>query len=170
MYVLGWQNDVVMMHSRPSCNYKTFSRSVNLNVVCFSDTLFWPVLLPLFLLLLAETDLVSQHFSLFLFYCIHTGKKLDFCTVNHTSDTVTTGNFERENLHKFQGLASICESFSVNFGGVVSFWEHKWAIRDSFLCKIRIPPICKSFFPQKFPAIQYLYMVLLTRSWWAAFD
>ena len=59
------------------------------------------VLLPLFLLFPTETDFVSQHFSLFLFYCIPTGKKLEVCIDNYTRDTVTAGNFERENLCKF---------------------------------------------------------------------
>ena len=132
------------------------------------------VLLPLFLLFPTETDFVSQHFSLFLFYCIPTGEQLEVCIDNHTRDTITAGNFERENLREFWGFAKAFWVFAK-----VSLWTlgawHLLAAQASSLRqfsphKSYFPPICESFFPQKFSTIRYLYMLLLTRSWWAAFD
>ena len=139
-----------VMHSWLSCNNKT--------VVCFRDTLFSSdlVLLPLFLLFPTETNFVSQHFSLFLFYCIPTGKKLEVCIDNYTRDTVTAGNFERENLCKFWGFVSICKSFlsicksfSVNIGGVASFGSTSKQSVTVFSTEIVFSTNLWKFFPFK---------------------
>ena len=45
--------------------------------------------------------------------------------------------------------------FSAKFGGVVSFGAAQRAIRESFLQKSYLSPICESFLPRKFPAIRY---------------
>ena len=135
----------------------TLGFPVTAKLLCASGTLSSDlVLLPLFLLFPTETDFVSQHFSLFLFYCIPTGKKLEVCIDNCTSDTVTAGNFERENLREFWGFVSIrksflsiCKSFSVNVGGVASFGSTSKQSATVFSTEIVFSTNLWKFFPSK---------------------
>ena len=134
----------------------TLGFPVTTKLLCASGTLSSDlVLLPLFLLFPTETDFVSQHFSLFLFYCIPTGKQLEVCIDNHTRDTITAGNFERENLREFWGFAKAFWVFAK-----VSLWTlgawHLLAAQASSLRqfsphKSYFPPICESFSLKNFP-------------------
>ena len=61
--------------------------------------------------------------------------------------------FKGENFRKFRRFVAICESFSIKFGGVVSFGTAKASNpRNHSLQKSHFSPIRESFLSRKFPA------------------
>ena len=68
----------------------------------------------------------------------------------------TAENFQGRKLSRILRFCAYSRKFSLqNLGAWCPLARHERAICESFLCKKRISPICKSFLPRKFPAIRY---------------